>query len=353
MIEALGHDWSDPEYIWSDDDSEVTAKRECGRCDADETETVAAANEITKEATCTAKGETTYTSGTFENEAFEVQSKTLENVPALGHDWGPWKVTKQPTVTSKGAKTRECSRCHGTENKDIPKYKAGEDPNQMSSDGTAVGPGASAAAADKAITTMKTDKDPKGAVFAKLKMKSSKQTNTSIKLSWTKVSKATKYVIYGNKCGKTTKPKKLATITGNTKTFKKVVGKKLKKGTYYKFIIVALDKNKNVVSTSKLIHVATRGGKVGNHKSVTVKKAIITKAKKLRKGKSLSLKAKLVLQSKTKKVKKHIGLRYESTNKKIAVVTSKGVIKAKKKGTCYVYAYAQNGVFKKIKVVVK
>ena len=27
--------------------------------------------------------------------------------------------------------------------------------------------------------------------------------------------------------------------------------------------------------------------------------------------------------------------------------------KARKKGTCYVYAYAQNGVYKKIKVVVK
>ena len=80
---------------------------------------------------------------------------------------------------------------------------------------------------------------------------------------------------------------------------------------------------------------------------------IVTKAKKLKKGKKLSLKAKAVPQSKKLKVRKHVGVRYETTNKKIATLTAKGVVKAKKKGTCYVYAYAQNGVFKKIKVVVK
>ena len=41
-----------------------------------------------------------------------------------------------------------------------------------------------------------------------------------------------------------------------------------------------------------------------------------------------------------------------STNTKIATVTKNGRIKAKKKGTCYIYVYAQNGVYKKIKVVV-
>ena len=46
-------------------------------------------------------------------------------------------------------------------------------------------------------------------------------------------------------------------------------------------------------------------------------------------------------------------MRYESSNAKIAMVSSKGVIKGIKKGTCYVYAYAQNGMAKKIKVTVK
>ena len=117
--------------------------------------------------------------------------------------------------------------------------------------------------------------------------------------------------------------------------------------------MVALDRNGKVLSTSRQIHVATRGGKVGNHKSVTVKKSVINKAKKLKKGKTLKLNAKAVAQSKKLKVKKHVAVRYESTNKKIATVSKSGRIKAKKKGSCYVYAYAQNGVYKKIKVTVK
>jgi uncharacterized protein YjdB len=50
---------------------------------------------------------------------------------------------------------------------------------------------------------------------------------------------------------------------------------------------------------------------------------------------------------------KNGGMRYESSNTKIATVSAKGVIKANKAGTCYVYVYAQNGVAKKIKVTVK
>lgn len=233
------------------------------------------------------------------------------------------------------------------------KNAPGWDPNRKGTDGTAVGPGASGVAAEKAITSMRSEKDPKGSVFSKLQFRSSKQTKNSISLNWTKVKGAKKYVIYASKCGKTNKCSKLAEVTGNKMVAKKVAGKSIKKGTYYKFIIVALNKDNRVVSTGKLIHVATKGGKVGNHKSVTVKKAVINKAKKLKKGKSLSLKAKMKPQSKKLKVQKHTNVRYESTNQKIAKVSPKGIVKAKKKGSCYVYAYAQNGAFKRIKVVVK
>ena len=37
----------------------------------------------------------------------------------------------------------------------------------------------------------------------------------------------------------------------------------------------------------------------------------------------------------------------------LTYVSSKGVIKATGKGSCYVYAYTQNGVFAKVKVTVK
>jgi len=46
-------------------------------------------------------------------------------------------------------------------------------------------------------------------------------------------------------------------------------------------------------------------------------------------------------------------LRYLSTNKKVATVSKAGKVTGKGKGTCYVYAYAHNGVAKKVKVSVK
>ncbi|MBQ6393341.1 MAG: Ig-like domain-containing protein, partial [Eubacterium sp.] len=83
-----------------------------------------------------------------------------------------------------------------------------------------------------------------------------------------------------------------------------------------------------------------------------VKKSVLSKAKKLKAGKKLKLSAKAIRAS-SAKVKIHRSIRYESTNTSIAEVSKKGIISARKKGTCYVYAYVQNGVSKTVKIVVK
>ena len=85
-IPALGHDWNEPTYTWKDDNSECTALRTCKR-DAShtESETVKPAETVTKEATCTEKGEKSLKAA-FTNEAFAEQSKSAE-IPALGHDF--------------------------------------------------------------------------------------------------------------------------------------------------------------------------------------------------------------------------------------------------------------------------
>ena len=109
----------------------------------------------------------------------------------------------------------------------------------------------------------------------------------------------------------------------------------------------------NVVSTSKQIHVATKGSKKkSNNTGVYVSSKIVKKAAKLKKGKTLSLKAK-AKTARGCRVSKHVGLRYESTAKSVVKVLAGGKIKAVGEGTCYVYAYAQNGSYKKIKVKVK
>ena len=200
--------------------------------------------------------------------------------------------------------------------------------------------------AEAAITASASDEGPEGSQFAPLQLRSTKQAKTSIKLTWSGVSGASRYVIYGNACGKYNRMNKLTTWTGRTFTVKTLAnGKALKKGTYHKFMVVALDANNNVVSTSKVVHVATKGNKkIANPTKVTTKK---TKA--LKKGKTFKLGAKQV----GKKVKKHRGLCYETSNPNVAIVSKKGVVKAVGKGTCYVYAYAQNGVVKKVKITVK
>ena len=110
VVEALGHDWDEPAYVWAEGNGEVTATRVCKR-DAThvETETVSATSEVTTPPTCEAMGKTTYTSAAFTNTAFAVQSKTETDVPALGHDWSDptytWAADNK-TLTA----TRTCKR---------------------------------------------------------------------------------------------------------------------------------------------------------------------------------------------------------------------------------------------------
>ena len=214
--------------------------------------------------------------------------------------------------------------------------------SRLGDDGTAFGTGASETALENAVAALRTDADPAGTVFNELQLKAKTIKNTSIKLTWKKVNGASKYVLYANRCGSKYKYKKIATLTGKTYTCKG-----LKKGTYYKFLLVALDKNGNVLSSAKPIHVATTGGTAGNVKSISVNKTKVT----LGVNKKFTIKA--TVNSGKLKAAQHRKLSFESTDKSVAVVSKKGVITAKAKGTCYVYAYTQNGVFQKIKVTVK
>ncbi len=409
------YDWNETSYEWSEDNKSVTATRTCKRDDKHvETETVDATSKVTKPATIDARGETTYTSAEFTNTAFDIQKKTVEDIDKVnptplsdaikaakdaengvktsadGKDVEPTDM--YTTAAEKKALDDAIDAAQKVEDdlnstqKDVDdavdaitkakeKYDAAKKPGKKESgkkddktgkkgeDGTALGKGASAATADKAITGMKSDADPAGSSFAPLKLKSTKQAKNSIKLNWTKTKGAVKYVVYGNACGKKNKMKKLATVSKNTYNVKKI-SRKLKKATYHKFIVVALDKNNNVVSSSKVIHVATNGSKnKANPKGLTVKAKVNKNGKKLKKwtktnavgvktGKTVAIKAAITKAKKTK-VKKHVAPRFESSNTKIATVSKSGKIKAKAKGKCIIYVFAQNGISKTIKVTVK
>jgi len=208
-------------------------------------------------------------------------------------------------------------------------------------------PGASINQVDRFVTNLPNDNDPKGTTFDYLFGRQKKATKTAITVTWKKPSNAAYFVIYGTKCGKQNRYVKIGSSTSTSFT-----QSGLKKGTYYKFLIGAFDSNNKLLGMSNTIHIATKGGKVGNFKTVTTaaKKNKITLAKK---GKSFKLKGKGVVASKKLKVKVHRVVRYLSTNKKVATVDKSGKVTAKKKGKCSIIVYAQNGAYKKITVTVK
>ncbi|MBE6041994.1 MAG: hypothetical protein E7220_05680, partial [Clostridiales bacterium] len=219
-------------------------------------------------------------------------------------------------------------------------------------DSVGIRPGSNVSAVDKYLAGRQNDSDPKGSKVAPIKLRSDKQTTRTITLNYKKVRGAAKYVIYGNECGKTKKLKKLKTTKKNKIVIRKI-SRKLKKGRYHKFLIVAVDENNKVISTSKVVHVATKGGKVCNYRTVRTQAAKNNYEITLEKGKTFELKAKAIPQSAKLTVKKHRGIIYESSNTSVAKVTKKGVIRAVGTGTCKIYAYAQDGRYRSTIVTVK
>lgn len=199
----------------------------------------------------------------------------------------------------------------------------------------------------KTITTANTDKgDVKGSAFAVLKAKAT-GGNKSVKISWSKVKGASGYLVYGAQCGK--KMKLLKELPASGKSYKDT---KLSKGKYYKYMVVAykvIYNEKRTIATSVSVHACTNGAKfkVPSGISISKKKVFV------KRGKTSALKPKLKTKGKGA-FKTHIAkFRYESSNPAVATVTRKGKVKGIKKGSCYIYVYAQNGIYKQVKVTVK
>lgn len=204
---------------------------------------------------------------------------------------------------------------------------------------------------EQAIKSQKTDEDMKGAYFARLQARASQITEKNIKLTWNRVKGADGYEVYGNRCNTKKwiyKYKRKKTINNGSK--KSYIDRKCKKGTYYKYIVRAykiIDGQKVTIAASKTIHVTTNGGKNGNAKSVKVNRKRVS----VKKGNTWRIRASEVKESKP--LRHHREVSYESSRPQAVSVSRRGVIKAKKKGKYTIFAYAQNGVYRKIRVTVK
>ena len=178
----------------------------------------------------------------------------------------------------------------------------------------------------------------------------------SLVIKWNKVSGTAGYEVYFAKCNHKSKKnicKKVKTVEAG-KTLK-CIRKKLKKKLSYKAFVMAykvVDGSRVYTDTSLTLHTFTAGGNKNytNPKKVTVKKSSCTIAA----GTTAKIKAKVIKKDKTKELANHTArIRYISSNKSVATVNKKGIIKAKETGSCRIYVVASNGVKRTVKVKVE
>ncbi len=107
-IPAKGHKWKD---------ATCTAPKTCSRCGTKSGSALGhkyGEGKVTKEPTCTAEGEKTYT-------CTRCGHKHVDKISAKGHKYDSGKVTKNPTCMDTGVKTYTCTRCGHKKTESIPK----------------------------------------------------------------------------------------------------------------------------------------------------------------------------------------------------------------------------------------
>lgn len=245
-----------------------------------------------------------------------------EVIPATGHKWNNGTVTKQPTATEDGEKTFTCTVCGKTKTEKI----NATEPDEPVTPDRPVTPD-KPTEPDKPITPDKpvTPDKPEPSVPSVPGGK----TDTTVKVEHVKLSGETKKLAAGKKMQLT------AVITPDTATEKSLTWKSSnpkyatvdcsgkvtakKKGAGKTVTITATAKDGSGVKASYKIRVMKDAVK-----SVKLSKP----PKSVKAGKTVRLKVSV----KTTGKKANKTLQWQSSNKKYATVTKKGVVKAKRAG---------------------
>ena len=266
------------------------------------------------------------------NHTYSYSSYYEEKGKAYGHAFSTWKVTKEATCASEGSEERTCARCKEVEKRTIP--ATGEhsyDSWKTTKEATVLDMGQ-----QERVCSVCNEKETKS--IAKLKATISLNVSGTIPLKTKQtftpkvtMGKGDKVVSWksSNKkvvsVGKNGKIKGLK--AGKTATITVQLASGLKKSFKVKV------QKKNVATKSlKVVNVST-GKKVSSKVS-------------LKRKQTLKLAATVSPITSKEKVK------YSSSNKKVVSVSSKGVIKAKKKGKATITVKSGKKTYK-IKVTVK
>lgn len=289
------------EHIWSEWKTETPAtctesgleKRICTVCNESETRETAATGHTWGEWKVITPA--TCIAAGQESRACTVCGQTeAREIAAIGHNWSEWTIASAATVFAPEKQIRTCPVCKGTEERD---------------NGTVLTPTISVNVPTNSAIPLKTQQ-------------------TLSKLTVTGLANGDEIVSF--KSNNT----KVAKVSGNTKngTFKITAQKK----TGNAKITVTLKSGTKKVITVKVQKAAVKTKKITN----------VSKKATLKKGKKLTLKP--ILSPVTSKEK----VTYKTSNKKVATVSSKGVITAKKKGTATI-TVKSGTVSYKCKVTVK
>ncbi len=177
--------------------------------------------------------------------------------------------------------------------------------------------------------------EPSGAVFHTLRPVQYSANKKSVTVGWNKVDGAVSYHVYFSEKGKPYQ--KLAAQKETAFTHNN-----LQAGKTYKYIVAAYDASGKHLTVSRPVYVMT--GKK-NAKSVSLN---YTKLK-LEPGDSVKLKASV----KGGGIHDGLGIRYESTDQNVAVVSKNGRITAAGSGKCLIIAFAHNGIHSSCRITVK
>ena len=266
------------------------------------------------------------------NHTYSYSSYYEEKGKAYGHAFSTWKVTKEATCASEGSEERTCARCKEVEKRTIP--ATGEhsyDSWKTTRESTVLNMGQ-----QERICSVCKKKETKS--IAKLKATISLNVSGTIPLKTKQtftpkvtMGKGDKVVSWKSSNKKVVSVGKNGKIKGLKAGKTATITVQLQSGLKKSFKVKVQKKN-----------VATKSLKVVN----------VSTGKKVSSKVSLKRKQTLKLAATVSPITSKEKVKYSSSNKKVASVSSKGVIKAKKKGKATITVKSGKKTYK-IKVTVK
>ena len=297
--------------------------------------------------------------------------KAQTTIAATGHTWSKWTTTSEATVFAPAEQQRTCSVCKKTEERTtgkaltkVLKLNASSISLRTRKKTTKVKVAAMAKgdsvkswkSSNTKIVSVKGKKNGTCTITAGTKTGTARIT---VKLASGKTGKITVKVqkTIVKTTGITSSVKKCSLVTGETKkldlTVKPITSEEKLAFTSSNLQVAAVTRDGMIVAkTPGTARITAKSGKKSVTITVTVKKAVptaitgIPAAKTLKKGKSFTLKPVLAPAGVTAK------LIYTTSNRKVAVVTSKGKVTAKGKGSA-VITVKTGKLIKKCRVTVK